>query len=127
MPHKNWNDLNTISVFIVSFLSFLGSVFNVKRYCAINREKCKKQTKKRLFITIVSHVVFDAISVGTISLIVYVGMIGYGFNDLLSVAVAGFLGAEGNTAIYQIKLVIAEKIGANALMEELKKEKEIKK
>jgi len=127
MPHKDWGNVNHISVIIVSFLSFLGAVFNVKRYCLINKEKCDKYSKSRLIFLIISHIVFDAVSVGTISLIVYIGMVGYGFNEFLSVAVAGFLGAEGNSAIYQFKLLVAEKLGANTLLQELQKEKEAKK
>ena len=123
--HKDWNHLDHFSVLIIVILSFLGAMFNTKRFCKTNT-KCKEYKKTKLFLTALSHIVFDFVSIGTISLIVYIGLVGYGFNELLSVAIAGFLAKEGNTALYQIKLVIADKLGSSALIDELKKEKEVK-
>ena len=124
MPHKNLNDLNFISIAFISFLSFLGSVLNTRRKYKINSEKYKKYSKTKLFFFFVSNIIFDALSVGSISIVVYIGLIGYGFNEYVSVAISGFLASEGSAAIYQLKLVIAEKIHSDALLEELKKEKE---
>ncbi len=126
MINKDWSNINYFSVILVAVLSFIGAAFNTKRYCVINKDKCGKHSKKKLFFVVISHIVFDAISVGSISLIVYIGMIGYGFNELISVAVAGFLGAEGNSAIYQFKIFIADKLGSDELLNELKKTKEKK-
>ena len=126
MTHKDWNSINYISVCIVSLLSFIGAILNTKRHCNTNKEKCNSYKKTKLFFVVVSHIVFDAVSVGSISLIVYLGLVGYGLNEFLSVAIAGFLAKEGNTAIYQFKLLVADKFNSSALMEELKKEKEAK-
>ena len=126
MTNKDWNNINHISVYIVAILSFIGAILNTKRYCKTNKDKCNSYKKIKLFFVVTSHIIFDAISVGAISLIVYIGLVGYGLNEFLSVAIAGFLAKEGNTAIYQFKLLIADKFNSSALMEELKKEKEIK-
>ena len=126
MPNKDWNNINHISVYIVSLLSFIGAVLNTKRHCNTNKDKCNSYKKIKLFFVVTSHIIFDAISVGAISLIVYIGLVGYGFNEFLSVAIAGFLAKEGNTAIYQFKLFLADKFNSSALMEELKKERGIK-
>ena len=126
MVSKDWNHINYISVGIVALLAFLGAILNTKRYCKTNKEKCDNYKKTKLFFTVVSHVVFDALSVGTISLIVYIGLVGYGLNEFLSVAIAGFLAKEGNTAIYQFKLFLADKFNSTALMEEIKKERDVK-
>ena len=126
MPHKDWNSINYFSVMLVAVLSFIGAVFNTKRYCVINKDKCEKHSKKKLFFVVVSHIIFDAISVGSISLIVYIGLVGYGLNELLSVAIAGFLAKEGNVALYQFKIFVADKFGSDELLNELKKEKEAK-
>ena len=123
--HKDWNHLDHFSVLIIIILSFLGAMFNTKRFCKTNA-KCKEYKKRKVFLIALGHILFDFISIGTISLIVYVGLVGYGLNELLAVAIAGFLAKEGNTALYQIKLVIADKLGSSALMEELKEEKESK-
>lgn len=124
--NKDWNSINYISVIIVSLLSVLGGILNTKKHCVINDEKCKSYGFLKLSVVVISHIIFDAISIGSISLIVYLGLVGYGINDLLSVAIAGFLASEGNKAIYQFKLVLAEKLNSQALMEELKKDKEHK-
>jgi len=121
--HKDWNHLNHFSVLVIIVLSFLGAMFNTKRFCKTN-DKCKEYKKIKVFLTTLGHILFDFISIGTISLIVYIGLVGYGLDELLSVAIAGFLAKEGNTALYQIKLVIADKLGSSALMDELKEEKE---
>ncbi len=123
MPHKDWNSINYFSVILVTVLSFIGAVFNTKRYCVINKEKCEKHSKKKLFFVVVSHIIFDAISVGSISLIVYIGLVGYGLNELLAVAISGFLAKEGNVALYQFKIFVADKFGSDELLNELKKEK----
>ena len=126
MINKSWNSINHLSVAIVIFLAFLGAFLNSKRYCAVNSDKHKQYSKTKRILRILSQILFDAISVGTISLIVYIGLIGYGVNEFLAVSIAGFLAKEGNSAIYHFKLFVAEKLGANSLVEELQKEKEMK-
>lgn len=122
--HRNWGNLNHFSVFVIVVLSFIGAMFNTKRYCKTNPDIHKK-TKAKTLMIIIGHLLFDFVSIGSISLIVYLGLIGYGINDLLAVAISGFLAKEGNTALYQLKIVIADKIGSEALMHELKKDKEV--
>ena len=124
MINKNWNDVNYISVFIISILAFLGAALDTKRYCKTYPNICEKNTKTQKVIEIIIHTLFDFISISAISLIVYIGMIGYGFNELLSVAVAGFLATEGNKALYQLKLLVADRLNSQALKEELEQEKE---
>ena len=126
MINKNWNDVNYISVFIISLLAFLGSMLSIKRYCKTNTEVCEKKSSLPKIIKVTLHILFDFISISAISLIVYIGMIGYGFNELLSVAVAGFLATEGNKALYELKLLIADKLNSQALKDELEQEKDIK-
>ena len=126
MPHKDLHNLNYLSVTFITILSFLGAILNTKRKLKINKEKFKNYDKLKLLTFIISNVLFDALSVGSISIITYIGLIGYGMNEYIAVAIAGFLAKEGTTAIYQLKLVIAEKLHSEALMEELKQEKENK-
>ena len=123
MINKDWNDVNYISVFIISILAFLGAALDTKRYCKTHTNICEESTKIQNFIKLTLHILFDFISIGAISLIVYIGMIGYGINELLSVAVAGFLATEGNKALYELKLLIADKLNSQALKDELEKEK----
>ena len=126
MPHKDLHDLNYLSVTFITILSFLGAILNTKRKLKVNKEKFENYDKLKLLTFIISNVLFDALSVGSISIITYIGLIGYGMNEYIAVAIAGFLAKEGTTAIYQLKLVVAEKLHSEALMEELKQEKENK-
>ncbi|MDQ7043995.1 MAG: hypothetical protein Q9M34_10770, partial [Sulfurimonas sp.] len=57
-----------------------------------------------------------------ITMLVYVGCVGYGFNDLMSVAIAGFMGHQGTRSIYIVELIIIEKLGAKSTFENIKKE-----
>ena len=124
MINKDWNDINYLSVFIISILAFLGAVLDTKRYCKTHTNICEESTKTQNFIKIILHILFDFVSIGAISLVVYIGMIGYGINELLSVAIAGFLATEGNKALYELKLLIADKLNSQALKDELKKQKD---
>ena len=124
MINKDWSDINYISVFIISILAFLGAILDTQRYCKTNVDICNKNTKAKKIIKVILHILFDFISIGAISLVVYVGMIGYGINELLSVAIAGFLATEGNKALYQFKLLIADKLNSQELKDALKKERD---
>ena len=124
MINKNWNDVNYISVIFIIVLSIIGSISNVKKFCRTNKDKCGEYSKAAKIWNITLHLLIDSIMIGSLSVIVYLGLIGYGFNELFSVAVSGFLAKEGNTALYEIKLVIADKLNSESLKEKLKKEEE---
>jgi len=114
MPHKNWNDLNTISLFIVTFFGFWGGFLNYLRRTKTHPEFTWKQ---KAF-----HLVVDAVSVSSITVIVYLGLIGYGLNELLSVAISGFIGHQGTRAIYVMEIFLAEKFGGDETVNVIKEE-----
>ena len=112
MPHKNWNDLNNLSLILVAFFGFWGGFLNYIRRTKTNPNLTLKQ---RLFNFIV-----DAVSTSSFSIITYLGLIGYGVNDLFAVAVAGFIGHQGTRAIYVMEIFLAEKFGGNETIQAIK-------
>lgn len=124
MINKNWNDINYLSISVIALLAFVGSILHTRKYCRLNKEKCDNYSMLSKTFHVTFHILLDSITVGALSTIVYIGLIGYGFNELLSVAIAGFLATEGNNAIYEAKLIVADKLNSQLLKEHLKEEKE---
>jgi len=114
MPEKHFNDLDNVSL-IVAFLAGLwGSILSF-----IKRNK-ESYSLLRMVLTFF----MDMLTNMGFTLLTYIGLVGYGINDLLSVAIASFIGHQGTRAVYLAELVIADKIGSKAMMDEVKKGKE---
>lgn len=114
MPYNNFNDINIFSTIIAliagawgAFLSFL-----------------KRDHKDRSFKSKFGFFIFDMIVNIGLTMLSYIGLIGYGINDLLAVAIAGFVGHLGTRSFYLAELIIAEKLGAKYTFKEIIKEKE---
>jgi len=112
MPHKNLNDLNVISLIVVIFFGFWGGFLNYLRRTKTHPNYTWKQ---KTF-----HFMVDAVSVSSITVIVYLGLIGYGLNELLSVAISGFIGHQGTRAIYVMEIFLAEKFGGDETVNVIK-------
>ena len=113
MPHNNFNDMDFVSTIIAALAGIWGAIISFSRRDVSNFSILKK----------VSLFFMDMfVNVG-LTLLVYLGLIGYGINDLLAVAVSGFIGHQGTRSFYLIELIITEKLGAKATFEEIKKEK----
>jgi len=114
MPHKDWNHLNLISLVIVTFFGFWGGFLNFLRRTKTHPEFNWKQ---KIF-----HFFVDAVSVSSITIIAYLGLVGYGLNELLSVAISGFIGHQGTRAIYVMEIFLAEKFGGDETVNVIKEE-----
>ena len=57
------------------------------------------------------HFLIDFASSTGLSMLTFLGLEGYGFNELLSVAVAGFVAHQGTRAIYLVELIITKETG----------------
>jgi len=112
--YKNLNDLNSISLVLVTFFGAWGGFLNYLRRAKTHPNYTWKQK--------VFHFFVDAVSVCTITVIVYLGLIGYGLNDLLAIAISGFIGHQGANAIYTIEIVLAEKFGGDEAVNVIKEE-----
>ena len=113
MPHNNFGDVNFVSTAFAFLAGVWGAVVSFIRRDTNNFSILKKLTFffMDMFVNI------------GLTLLVYLGLIGYGVNDLLSVAISGFVGHQGTRSFYLIELIITEKLGAKATFEEVKKNK----
>ena len=110
MPN-NFNDIDYVASLIALCAGVWGAVLNFLR----------RDNSTKTFVTkTVTFFIDMTVNVG-ITMLIYVGSVGYGFNDLLSVALAGFLGHQGTRSFYIAELLIAEKLGAKDTFEEIKK------
>jgi len=113
MPHSNFNDMNIVATIVAGLAGIWGAVISFMRRDIKNFSLFRK----------VSLFFMDLfVNVG-LTLLVYLGLIGYGINDLLAVAISGFIGHQGTRSFYLIELIITEKLGAKATFEEIKSHK----
>ena len=114
MPHKQqFSDINSISLVASIVAGLWGAMVSF-----IHRDKNGYSLTRKIY-SFLTDVVID---VG-VTLLVYLGLIGYGVNDLLSVAISGFMGHQGTRTFYLIELIIAEKLGAKKTYDMLKDNK----
>lgn len=112
MPFNHFSEIDKTASIIAAIAGVWGAILSFSRRDCKNHNFCQKC----LFF------VFDMIVNVGITMLIYIGCIGYGFNELTSVAIAGFLGHQGTRSIYLMELIIAEKLGAKATFEEIKRE-----
>jgi len=113
MPHNSFQDMDSTASLIALIAGIWGAVLNF-----VKRDNAKHSVIKKISMFAMDMI----INIG-ITMLIYVGCIGYGFNELLSVGVAGFLGHQGTRSFYIMELIIAEKVGAKSTFEEIKKNK----
>ncbi len=113
MPHNSFSDMDLTSSVIAFLAGLWGAILNF-----IKRDTELHSISRKIF----TFVVDMTVNIG-ITMLIYIGCIGYGFNDLLSVAVAGFLGHQGTRSFYIMELIIAEKLGAKQTFNSLKDDK----
>lgn len=113
MPHQSFNDMNTSASIIAFIAGIWGAILNFIKRDNSAHSKLKKSIT--FFIDMI-------VNIG-ITMLIYIGCVGYGFNDLLSVAVAGFLGHQGTRSFYIMELILAEKLGAKQTFNTLKDDK----
>ncbi|WP_345993774.1 hypothetical protein [Sulfurimonas sp. HSL-1716] len=112
MPHNNFNDINYFSTLIAFLAGSWGAALNFFR----------RDHKDRSFFKKLGFFIMDMfINVG-LTMLAYIGLIGYGLNDLLAVAIAGFVGHQGTRTFYLMELIITEKLGAKQTFDEIKEE-----
>jgi len=113
MPYNNFNDINSMSTIVAFVAGAWGAVLSFFR----------RDIKSFSIWKNMSFFFMDMfVNIG-LTMLVYLGLIGYGINDLLAVAISGFIGHQGTRSFYLIELIITEKIGAKATFEEIKKGK----
>ncbi len=114
MPINNFSDMDHTASVIAIMAGMWGAILNF-----VKRDKREHSLTKTVL-----YFIFDMIVNIGITMLIYIGCIGYGLNDLLSVAIAGFLGHQGTRSFYIMELILTEKIGAKRTFEKLSEDKE---
>jgi len=118
-------DLDWVSILIAIFLGTCAAALNFLR----------RDLKRLSAFKKIQFLVLDMFMFLTLTLLVWIGLAGYGLNDLLSLSIAGLvghygayiLGHYGARGLYIVELIIAERLGAKKTFDTIKKEKKNKK
>jgi len=113
MPHNNFSDMNLAATMIAFVAGVWGALVSF-----IKRDLDDFTLAKKIPLFFMDMFV----NVG-LTMLAYSGLIGYGINELLAVAISGFMGHQGTRSFYLIELLIAEKIGAKETFNEVRKNK----
>jgi L-serine deaminase len=116
MPLKNLNDLNVFTTIVVGLFGVWGAFLNYIRRHETQKDLTKNQK--------ISYFFTDFASSTGLAMLTYIALQGWGVNELLSVACAGFVSHQGTRAIYVAQIVIAEKLGLNRTIDAIKEEHE---
>lgn len=110
MPINNFSDLNIFATLIALAAGIWGSIISF-----IRRNKDGIKVRKGILLFFIDMTT----NIG-LTMLVYLGLIGYGLNELVAVAISGFVGHQGTRGVYLIELTIAEKVGSRTAIEEIK-------
>ena len=112
MPHSSFNDMDVAATIIATLAGVWGAIISFSRRDIRDFKMIKK-------ISIFFMDMF--VNIG-LTLLVYLGLIGYGINELLAVAISGFIGHQGTRSFYLAELIITEKLGAKKTYDSIKEE-----
>ncbi len=111
---KHIGDVNTLATIIALTAGVWGAILNYSQ----------RDTKEHSILKKISMLFMDMIINVGITMLVYLGLVGYGVDELIAVAVSGFVGHQGTRSFYLIELLIAEKLGAKKTYEMLQAERD---
>ena len=117
--YKHFSDIPIVSVIIVTIVGIWGGLMNYNKRLAVAEIKQQKLSLGKKIV----HFFIDITSSAGIALIIYIGLTGYGVNELIATAIAGVFAHQGTRAIYLIELAIAEKLNLESVKEEIKASK----
>ena len=113
MPYRKFDDIPILTQIIVFLIGVWGGIVNYTKRAELKRELT---LKKKIY-----YFILDAISSSGIAVITFLGLVGWGFNELFATAVAGVMAYQGTRAIYIFELYLAEKLKSKTLEEDAKK------
>jgi hypothetical protein len=111
MPASNFSDMNSTASAIAFVAGMWGAILNF-----LKRDISKIGIVRKIGLFFMD----TTVSMG-ITMLVYIGALGYGMNELVSVAIAGALGHQGTRAFYIMELILAEKLGAKHNIQSFKR------
>lgn len=108
MPANNFNELNNVATYIALMAGLWGAIVSF----------FKRDIDGKSIITKMSLLIMDIFTNVGLTMLSYIGLMGNGVNELLSVAIAGVIGHQGTRGLYLIELIIIEKSGSSVALEE---------
>jgi len=113
MPHKNnLHDLSILSTIVVIFFGVWGAFLNYIRRTETQKNLTKTQKTVYFFTDFASSTGFAVLT--------YIALQGWGVNELISVAAAGFVAHQGTRAVYLGEIMLAEKLGLEKTVDIIK-------
>ncbi len=110
---EKFSDIDKVATMIALLAGLWGTILNFSR-----RHTDNFSMKKKILMFFMDMFV----NIG-ITMLIYLGFIGYGINELLAVAVSGFAGHQGVRSFYLMELIITEKIGAKDTFDQIKEDR----
>ena len=112
MPHNNFSDTDFLATVFAVLAGVWGAILSF----------LKRDTNGLRFLKKLSYFLMDMFVNTGLTLLTYIGLIGYGINDLMAVAAAGYIAHLGTRSFYLIEILIADKLGSKAMLEEIRKD-----
>jgi uncharacterized membrane protein len=112
--YEHLKDIPLFSTIIVILFGFWGAILNFAK----REQEVRNYSVFRKF----NLFILDLLTSGGTAIIVFYGLVGWGFTEPFSVAIAGIAAHQGTNLIYYIELYIASKYGTKEVVEEIKKE-----
>ena len=101
-PNKDFTQVHLIALIFAFAAGIWATIISFIR---------KETSHMTLSQKITRFCVEAVVNIG-LTLVVFIGLSGYGFNDLISVSVASLIGHTGVRGMYILELIFCEKIGA---------------
>lgn len=101
-PNKDFAQVHIIALIFAFAAGIWATIVSFLR-----RETSHMNLRQKL-----SRFLTEAVIDIGLTLIVFIGLSGYGFNDLISVSIASLIGHTGVRGMYILELIICEKTGA---------------
>jgi hypothetical protein len=111
-------DVPLFSTIVVLFFGLWGAILNFSR-----REQ---DLKERSLTRKIMMFFVDLLTSSGFAILTFYGCMGYGVNEVISVAIAGIVSHQGTRAIYIAELLLASKFGGNTVVEAIKEKEEKK-
>jgi hypothetical protein len=114
--YEHLNDIPIVSTIVVIILGIWGAILN---YNMRNKLKPNSPLYRKLIVFFT-----DLLASSGFALLTFYGLLGYGVNETLSIAIAGVASYQGTNLVYFVDLYIATKLGDKTIIEAIKEEKD---
>jgi hypothetical protein len=114
--YEHLKDIPIVSTIVVIVLGVWGAILNYNIRSKL-KPNCPLYRKLIVFFT-------DLLASSGFALLTFYGLLGYGVNENISIAIAGVASYQGTSLVYYVDLYIATKLGEKEIIEAVKEEKD---